>query len=163
MMSKEVKDSCSYNSYGPLKKKKVMKCHSQPFVMPRFKLAEQFIKFCGKFQQSKSVDSTEPEPVDFTLDESKVILKEIAQKLDCIVQTRDLSLLTKVSEDGTIEKRERQTFLLQWAEELQPQADEVGISTQAGVSSPCENRPEDNNEQFYKPTHEEEKNTKARY
>lgn len=31
-----VKDTCSYNSYGAFKEKKLTTCHSQPFVVPRF-------------------------------------------------------------------------------------------------------------------------------
>ncbi|XP_059895821.1 E3 ubiquitin-protein ligase TRIM39-like isoform X2 [Gadus macrocephalus] len=136
----------SYSSFGPIKEKnKVIKCNSQPFLKPTFAQgAIRFMKKVSKILHSKSVDPTAPEPVDFTLDESKLILREIAQELDRILQTRALSLSTNVGEDGS-SLEERQAFLLQLAQNL-PQrahAPEKYLG-QSAVLSPCSNGLEEN-------------------
>ncbi|CAL8370976.1 unnamed protein product [Arctogadus glacialis] len=152
----------SYSSIGPIKEKnKEIKCNSQPFLKPTFaQRAERLMKKVSKILHSKRVDPTAPEPVDFTLDESKLILREIAQELDRIMQTRDLSLSTNVCEDGS-SLEERQAFLLQLAQALPPQAHAPEmLHGQTAELSPCSNGLEENRGEACTPKPEEDKGLK---
>ncbi|KAL0985598.1 hypothetical protein UPYG_G00159270 [Umbra pygmaea] len=54
---------------------------------------------------------------EFTLDESKHIIRDLATELKRVVKIRNISLLTKVNDDSSCQE-ERQDFIIQWAEEL---------------------------------------------
>ncbi|XP_071218566.1 E3 ubiquitin-protein ligase TRIM39-like isoform X2 [Salvelinus alpinus] len=94
-------------------------CSSQPFNKPLMCL--------HKFAQGKKslkrkvlkllaqIKGTDKEKEDFTFDESKCIIRELAAELSKISNT---SLLTRVNKDGSCQE-ERQDFILQWAEELE--------------------------------------------
>ncbi|XP_038859271.1 SPRY_PRY_C-I_1 domain-containing protein [Salvelinus namaycush] len=96
-------------------------CSSQPFNKPLMCL--------HKFAQGKKslkrkvlkllaqIKGTDKEKEDFTFDESKCIIRELAAELSKVVQISNTSLLTRVNEDGSCQE-ERQDFILQWAEEL---------------------------------------------
>ncbi|XP_056435712.1 butyrophilin-like protein 9 isoform X2 [Gadus chalcogrammus] len=151
----------SYSSFGPImEQNNVIKCNSLPFFKPNFAQAERLMKKVSNKLHSKSVDSTAPEPVDFTLDESKLILRDIAQELDRIMQTRDLSLSTNVCEDGS-SLEERQAFLLQLAQALPPKAHAPEmLQGQTAVLSPCSNGLEENRGEACTPKPEEGKRLK---
>ncbi|XP_071390492.1 E3 ubiquitin-protein ligase TRIM39-like isoform X2 [Centroberyx affinis] len=114
----------SYNSFGNACKpnKSSRACRSQPFLKPLMglqKLKDKLMKqVCRILSQAKHSSRTEPE--DFSLDESKLIIRELAAELDRIVQTRKPSLLTKVTADGSC-LEEQQEFILQWAEDIMQQ------------------------------------------
>ncbi|CAL8388431.1 unnamed protein product [Gadus morhua 'NCC'] len=152
----------SYSSFGPIKEKNnVIKCNSLPFFKPNFaQQAERLMKKVSNKLHSKTVGPTAPEPVDFTLDESKLILREIAQELDRIMQTRDLSLSTKVGKDES-SPWERQAFLLQLAQALPPPAHAPEmLQGQTAALSPCSNGLEENRGEACTPKPEEDKGLK---
>ncbi|XP_071768536.1 uncharacterized protein LOC139922005 isoform X2 [Centroberyx gerrardi] len=111
----------SYNSFGNACKpnKSSRTCRSQPFLKPMMglqKLKDKLVKkVCMILSQAKHSSHTELD--DFSLDESKLIIRELAAELDRIVQTRKPSLLTKVTADGSC-LEERQELILQWAEDV---------------------------------------------
>ncbi|XP_041699391.1 E3 ubiquitin-protein ligase TRIM21 [Coregonus clupeaformis] len=111
----------SYGSFGSIGKKKENNprtCSSQPFAKPVMSL-RKFAKVKEYLMRKTlellaQVKGTDTEKDDFTFDESKLIIRELAAKLSWVVPIRNISLLC---EDGSCQE-ERQDFILQWAEEL---------------------------------------------
>ncbi|KAK6310387.1 hypothetical protein J4Q44_G00184420 [Coregonus suidteri] len=113
----------SYGSFGSTcqKENNHRTCSSQPFnkpLMSLHKLAKGKKRLKRKMLELLAqIKGTVKEKEDFTLDESKLIMRELAAELSKVVQISNTSFLTRVSEDGSCQE-ERQDFILQWAEEL---------------------------------------------
>uniref|UniRef100_A0A4W5PIQ0 Uncharacterized protein n=1 Tax=Hucho hucho TaxID=62062 RepID=A0A4W5PIQ0_9TELE len=96
-------------------------CSSQPFNKPLMSLQKltqrkKSLK-CKVLKLLAQIKGTDKEKEDFTFDESKCIIRELAAELSKVVQISNTSLLTRVNKDGSCQE-ERQDFILQWAEEL---------------------------------------------
>ncbi|XP_020323076.1 butyrophilin subfamily 1 member A1 [Oncorhynchus kisutch] len=96
-------------------------CSSQPFNKPLMCLHKRKKSLKHKvLKLLAQIKGTDKEKEDFTFDESKCIIRELAAELSKVVQSSQISntsLLTRVNEDGSCQD-ERQDFILQWAEEL---------------------------------------------
>ncbi|KAL0985601.1 hypothetical protein UPYG_G00159300 [Umbra pygmaea] len=105
----------SYGSFGNTYKKEENKrrCSSQPFNKPSMSFYKNRDGLMGKVLKFLGGDQEKDE---FTLDESKCIIRGLASELKRVVKIRN-SLLTKVNDDSSCQE-ERQDFIIQWAEEI---------------------------------------------
>lgn len=117
-------------------------CHSQPFLNPNMSLnkelslTERFKKQVFTLLALKKGFNNDKEKNDYTMDESKLVIKELSAELNRVVQTRDSSFLTRVSDDAS-SLEERQDFILQWAEELMHATDtEQSFEEQKRATNP---------------------------
>ncbi|XP_029936737.1 E3 ubiquitin-protein ligase TRIM68 isoform X2 [Myripristis murdjan] len=114
----------SYNSFGCSSKANInsRKCHSAPFLKPVMGLQRltsmknhALKKVCKILSQA--MDSKNSKADDFSLDESKLIIRVLAAQLERIVQNRKAFFLSAVIKDGSC-MEEQQEFILQWAEDV---------------------------------------------
>ncbi|XP_072542486.1 E3 ubiquitin-protein ligase TRIM39-like [Salminus brasiliensis] len=117
-----------YHSQGnlmiPHKKKHNRTTNSEPFIKPTLKqLADQLReKIVSQLNAKKS--QPHPQQKDFTLDESKDFLRELAAELDKVLQLKKVTLLFGVN-NGEISEEESRTVVLQWADELRIQQQNI--------------------------------------
>ncbi|XP_017562059.1 E3 ubiquitin-protein ligase TRIM7-like isoform X1 [Pygocentrus nattereri] len=96
-------------------------CNSQPFLKPKLGIMKLKDKLLKKFHgQIKKQFNNDTEQIDFSMEVSKCILRELAAELDRLVSLRELLIQSEVSDDK-IHQEESQTLVLQWADELSSQ------------------------------------------
>ncbi|XP_076857510.1 uncharacterized protein LOC143511767 [Brachyhypopomus gauderio] len=122
----------AYHSLGslvnpPREQRSKRACCSQPFIKPHLKdkiCAEIFKRLHCKILSLKESNSPvlqnkpqKHEQTDFSIEDSRCFLRYLAAELDRIVQLRDTTIVSGVS-DGEINEEEGCTLILQWVEEL---------------------------------------------
>ncbi|KAL6485062.1 hypothetical protein MHYP_G00071070 [Metynnis hypsauchen] len=105
----------------PYKAEAKTACNSQPFLKPKLgtmKLKDLLLK---KFhEQIKKHSNNDTEQTDFSMEQSKLILRELAAELDRLLSLRKLLIQSAVRDDK-IHQEESQALILQWADELSSQ------------------------------------------
>ncbi|KAJ8004511.1 hypothetical protein DPEC_G00137030 [Dallia pectoralis] len=99
---------------------------SQPFNKPFMGLCELIKTKDRLMSKVLQLLGAEKEKEDFTYDESKIIIRELASELNRVVKISNGASLTKVNDNDSC-KEDRQEFILQWAGALQhsPQTGQV--------------------------------------
>ncbi|XP_026860936.2 E3 ubiquitin-protein ligase TRIM7-like isoform X3 [Electrophorus electricus] len=105
-------------------------CSSQPFIKPQLKLSDQIRAKILKHLHFKILNPQETnipvfqkeaqwhlQQTDFSIDDSRCILKDLAAELDRIVQLKDTTIVSRVS-NAYINEEESSTLILEWADEL---------------------------------------------
>ncbi|XP_076857508.1 uncharacterized protein LOC143511766 [Brachyhypopomus gauderio] len=127
-------ESCSTGAYSlgslenpPREQRSERACYSQPFIKPYLKdqiLTKIFKRLPFKILSLKESnlpvlpkDPQKHEQTDFSIEDARCFLRYLAAELDRIVQLRDVTIMSGVS-NGEINEEEGCTLILQWVEEL---------------------------------------------
>ncbi|KAI4896962.1 hypothetical protein NFI96_017928 [Prochilodus magdalenae] len=93
-------------------------CNSEPFLKPKLGLTKLkdllFKKIQAKVQKGIYND---PEQTEFSMEDSKKIIRELAVELNRLFPLRELAILSE-ERDDKVHQEESQTLVLQWADEL---------------------------------------------
>ncbi|KAG9271022.1 hypothetical protein AMEX_G13891 [Astyanax mexicanus] len=110
-------DCLSYGSLEhPCKEKNKRAINSEPFIKPKMTFKQKLLeKIFSHLHIKEHQDS--PKPTDFTLKESKFVLRELAAELDQLLQLKNVSILSGVVK-GEISEDESRAVVLQWADVL---------------------------------------------